>query len=39
MTTRTHARTRPSSAPPYYQGRPAHFWLNVWAARPRKRAG
>ena len=39
MTARTHTRTRPSSAPPYYQGRPAAFWLKVWAPRPRKRAG
>jgi len=39
MIARTHTRIRPSSAPPYYQGRPAAFWLKVWAPRPRKRAG
>jgi hypothetical protein len=32
-------RTRPNGAPPYYQGRPAAFWLQVWALRSRKRAG
>jgi hypothetical protein len=30
-------RTRPVSAPPYYQGRPAAFWLKLWAPRSRKR--
>jgi len=38
MTTRTHSRTRPVSAPPYYQGRPAVFWLAVFAPPSRRPA-
>jgi hypothetical protein len=28
-----HARTRRSTAPPYYQGRPAALWFAVFAPR------
>ena len=31
MTTRP--RTRPISAPPYYQGRPAAFWVAVFGRK------
>jgi hypothetical protein len=30
----THTRTRPASAPAYYLGRPAGFWLAALAPRP-----
>ena len=33
MTTRP--RTRPISAPPYYQGRPATFWVAVFGRKSR----
>ena len=29
MTTHTHTRTRPVSAPAYYLGRPAGLWLTA----------
>jgi hypothetical protein len=29
-----HARTRPATAPPYYQGRPAAFWFALFAPQP-----
>ena len=32
-----HARTRPVTAPAYYLGRPAAFWLAVFAPRPAAR--
>jgi hypothetical protein len=32
-----HARTRPVTAPAYYLGRPAAFWLTVFAPRPAAR--
>ena len=34
----THTRTRPVSAPPYYQGRPAVFWLAVFTPPSRRPA-
>ena len=33
MTTHTHTHTRPVSAPPYYQGRPAAFWVAVFGRK------
>ena len=38
MTTHPPTRTRPVSAPPYYQGRPAVFWLAVFAPPSRRPA-
>jgi len=35
MTTRIH--TRPGTAPPYYLGRPAAFWLAALRPRPAAR--
>jgi hypothetical protein len=31
------AHARPATAPPYYLGRPAAFWLAVFAPRPAAR--
>jgi hypothetical protein len=37
MTTRTSTCTRRGSAPPYYLGRPAAFWLTAFAPRSKTR--